>query len=244
MNDAKYSILFMRDDLDVRRFRLNAFWLKALVVSLALLVLVALIGIYFGTTSLMENVRLGNQNKELSQHLAEAELRLTTLGNMEKILESYDSHDVQRLMDQEQPGTPPAAKDAASTPPSEPVNPAVNLSTLFARIDTGAVRFEDMRLSLESKTLSVSFNLINNLDNTQLSGDNKLALVTNDGRIVELPAKNADLSFQIQRRKPISARVPLPEGLNRDNVFGLRLTVTREDGKVVFSETYPLARLD
>ncbi|WP_022663435.1 hypothetical protein [Paucidesulfovibrio longus] len=242
MNDAKYSILFMRDDLDVRRFRLNPFWLKSIFVSLTLLVLVAAAGIYFGATSLRDNLRLRHENKELSQRLDEAELRLSTLGNMEKILESYDTKELQSLLSPEKAETPEA--EAKPTAPSEPAKPAVDLSSIFAKTDTGAVRLEDVRLEIEQKQVLVSFNLLNNLGNTQLSGDTRLALVANNGEVIELPAKNADLSFQIQRRKPIRARVPLPDGLDRANVFGLRLTVTREDGKVVFSETYPQYRVD
>ena len=30
MSDPKYSVLFMRDDTDVKRYRVSPFWLKAL----------------------------------------------------------------------------------------------------------------------------------------------------------------------------------------------------------------------
>lgn len=239
MNDAKYSILFMRDDLDVRRYRLNPFWLKSLAILLALMVVIATAGIYFGATSLLENLQLNSENKELSRRLEEAELRLTTLGNMEKILESYDTRELQSLLGAEKSDAPDTV--VAETTAAVPVEtkPPVDLTSIFSKTDTGAVRLEEMSLRIESNAVLLSFNLINNLDNIQLTGESKLALVTNDGQLIEIKSKNADLSFQIQRRKPIRAKVPLPEGLNRGDVFGLRLTVMREDGKVVFSETFP-----
>jgi hypothetical protein len=234
MNDAKYSILFMRDDLDVRRFRLNPFWLKALVVVLILLVVVAAGGIYFGATALVDNISLQRANQDLTRRLEEAEVRLTTLSNMEKTLESYDSRELQSLL-----STGHTDSETNADEPEIPAEPTVDLSSVFANVDTGAVRLENVRLDVEGRRVQISFNLLNNLNNTQLSGDTHLALVSNDGRIVELEAKGADLSFQIHRRKPMRARVALPESLEPDNVFGLRLTVTREDGKVIFSETYP-----
>ncbi|SKA83628.1 hypothetical protein SAMN02745704_01686 [Paucidesulfovibrio gracilis DSM 16080] len=237
MNDTKYSILFMRDDLDVRRFRLNPFWLKALVFTLVMLVVLASGGIYFGATALLDNLALKRENTELARRLKEAELRLTTLENMEKILESYDSSDLQSLLQ-----NPEATTDTAAD--ADDQTPDINLSELFPRVDTGSVRLEDMRLNLGPKQLQVNFNLLNNLNNTLLSGDTELALVTNDGRVVPLETQGTDLSFQIQRRKPMRARISLPDAVEADSVYGVRLTVKREDGKVIFSETYPQHRLD
>ncbi|MEF2143812.1 MAG: hypothetical protein V3573_00070 [Desulfovibrionaceae bacterium] len=233
MSDSKYSILFMRDDKDVRAFRLNPFWLKALLVGLVLLVVTAVAGVYFGATSLLENLRFKNENKELVSRLSEAELRLSSLANMEKILESYDSREVESMLTTE-PAQPEPVKS----------EPTIDLNSIFSKVDTGAVRLEDLKLEIGPERVEVMFNLLNNLNNTQLAGAISLALVTNDGRTLDLEADDADLSFQIQRRKPVRAQVALPEGVAKENVFGLRLTVKRADGKVVYSETYSQSTME
>lgn len=85
-----YSVLFMRDDCGVIRFRLSGFWIKALVFLLALLLIGASLGgwgaYYFWNKHEIVKLEL----RELETVLSENRRHLERLANLEKILESND----------------------------------------------------------------------------------------------------------------------------------------------------------
>lgn len=228
MRDSKYSILFMRDDTDVRRFRVSPFWLRSYVIAQIVLVVLAGASLWLGITSFDDNAHLRAEKKELSKRLEDAELRLSTLGNMEKILEAYDKNELQALL---------------SAAPEEGVDEsqkAVDLAAIFTPINHGLIKVDEIKATLEGKALTVNFKIENPKPDTVLSGIADLAVIATDGSIFPLDTKTSDLSFQIQRRKFARTSVKLPESVNKDNAFGLRISIKRSDGKVIFSETYPL----
>lgn len=228
MRDSKYSILFMRDDTDVRRFRISPFWLRGYIIAQIALIVIAAVALYIGITSYSDNAGLRNDNKELVQRLEDAELRLSTLGNMEKILEAYDKSELQSLL----AATPEDGVDSSQK--------AIDLAAIFTPINHGLVIVEEIKASLENHTLTLNFKVENPKPDTVLSGVTDLAIIATDGSIYPLETKKADLTFQIQRRKFARTSVNLPEGVNKDNAFGLRISIKRSDGKVIFSETFPL----
>lgn len=228
MSDSKYSVLFMRDDRDVTRYRISPFWLKMFVFSQIFLLLCAVGGIYMGARGFGINASLHSEKKALEQRLVDAEVRLERLGNMEKILESYDPTELQSLLS--------AATTEAEQPQSQE---PVDLNKIFIRMDTRQVGVENMQAKLAGSKLSVSFELNNLQASKSMAGQADFIYLTKDGRIVDAETNKNDLSFQIQRFKRIQTDFLLPEGMDKKDLFGLRLEIRGKDGDVIFAETYP-----
>ncbi len=228
MRDSKYSILFMRDDTDVRRFRISPFWLRGYIIAQVVLVLVTVGSLYFGIISWYDNYTLSSEKQELDKRLEDAELRLSTLGNMEKILEAYDKKELQTLLAQ----TPEDIANQSQT--------TVDLSAIFKPVDDGLVVVDEIKATFKNSQLTVNFTVGNPKPATTITGRASLTLIATNGTIHPLKAKTSDLSFQIQRRKFVRATMGLPENLSQSKAFGLRISITNSEGKVIFGKTYPL----
>ncbi|MGE4424292.1 MAG: hypothetical protein AB7D39_18480 [Pseudodesulfovibrio sp.] len=229
MSDSKYSVLFMRDDRDVTRYRLSPFWLKMFVFSQVFLLLCAAGGIYMGVRGFRINAALHSQKKDLEQRLVDAEVRLERLGNMEKILESYDPAELQSLL------------SAATTEAEQQPEPRedINLNKIFTRTDTRQVGVENMQAKLTGRKLTVSFELNNLQASKSMAGQADFIYLTKSGQSEDAETNKDDLAFQIQRFKRIRTTFLLPEGMERKDLFGLRLEIKGKDGDVIFAETYP-----
>jgi hypothetical protein len=228
MSDSKYSVLFMRDDRDVTRYRVSPFWLKMFIFVQIFLLLCAAGGIYTGVRGLKKNADLRSENKSLEQRLVDAEVRLERLGNMEKILQSYDPAELQSLL------------SAATTEvEQEKEQETVDLNRIFTRVDTQIVGVENLQARISNRKMTVSFEL-NNLQSARaVVGQAALSFVKKDGSVATAKANTDDLSFQIQRFKRIQTAFLLPDGLEQKDLFGLRLEIKGKDGDVIFAETYP-----
>ena len=228
MSDSKYSVLFMRDDRDVTRYRVSPFWLKMFIFIQVFLLLCAAGGIYAGVRGLKKNADLRSENKSLEQRLVDAEVRLERLGNMEKILQSYDPAELQSLL------------SAATTEvEQEKEQEAVDLNRIFTRVDTQIVGVENLQARISNRKMTVSFEL-NNLQSARaVVGQAALSFVKKDGSVATAKTNSNDLSFQIQRFKRIQTAFLLPDGVEQKDLFGLRLEIKGKDGDVIFAETYP-----
>lgn len=230
MSDSKYSVLFMRDDRDVTRYRVSPFWLRMFLFSQVFLLLCAVGGIYMGVRGFRVNSALHSENRDLEQRLVDAEVRLERLGNMEKILESYDPAELQSLL------------SAATSEVEEhkDVRPEVDLNRIFVRTDTRQVGVENMQAKLAGNKLDVTFELNNLLASTAMAGQADFIFLTKDGTALAAKTNKSDLSFQIQRFKRMETSIPLPDGRDKKDLFALRLVIKGKDGDVIFAETYPL----
>ena len=230
MSDSKYSVLFMRDDRDVTRYRVSPFWLRMFVISQIFLLLCAVGGIYMGVRGFGINSALHTENKNLEQRLVDAEVRLERLGNMEKILESYDPTELQSLL------------SAATTEVEEQkdVRPEVDLNKIFIRTNTRQVGVENMQARLSGSKLTVTFELNNLEASKSMAGQADFIFLTKAGTALTAKTNKGDLSFQIQRFKRMETNFPLPEGSDKKDLFALRLIIKGKDGDVIFAETYPL----
>jgi hypothetical protein len=229
MSNSKYSVLFMRDDRDVTRYRVSPFWLKMFIFIQVFLLLCAAGGIFMGVRGVKRNMDLRAENKSLEQRLVDAEVRLERLGNMEKILQSYDPAELQSLL------------SAATTElEREKEQEAVDLNRIFTRVDTQLVSVENLQAKVNSRKMTVSFDL-NNLQSARaVVGQAAISFVKKDGGTQTPKTNTSDLSFQIQRFKRIQTTFTLPDGLEQKDLFGLRLEIKGNDGDVIFAETYPL----
>lgn len=229
MSEAKYSVLFMRDDSDVRRYRIRPFWLKFFFLFMSLLILCAGLGAYVGYTFWKGGQSLKQDNKSLQQRLVEAEVRLERLGNMEKILESHDPAELQALLN----ATP-------TEPEPAPEPPKINLNSIFDRVDKRLVAVENMQARISGRNVTASFDLNNLQTSNPLSGHADFQVVLTDGETVDIKTNRNDLSFQIQRFKRMRTTFTLPGGMDAKGLFGLRVVINGSDGQVVYRETYPL----
>jgi len=228
MSDSKYSVLFMRDDKDVTRYRVSPFWLKMFFFMLIFLGLCAAGGIYMGVRGFKINAGLQAENKGLEQRLVDAEVRLERLGNMEKILQSYDPAELQSLL------------SAATSEVEQKVEPVqIDLNKVFVRVDTQQVGVENLQAKITKRKINVSFELNNLQASKSVNGQAVLSFIKKDGSVVPAKLKKSDLGFQIQRFKRIQTSFLLPDGLEEKDLFGLRLEIKGKGGDVIFAETYP-----
>lgn len=229
MSNSKYSVLFMRDDRDVTRYRVSPFWLRVFVFTQIFLFLCAAGGIYMGVRGFKINNDLQGENKGLEQRLVDAEVRLERLGNMEKILQSYDPAELQSLL------------SSANTEAQQKEEPkeTVDLNKVFVRVDSRQVGVENLQAKIAQSKVSVSFELNNLQTSTAVIGQGDLTFVTKAGKSVEAKVKKSDLRFQIQRFKRVQTTFLMPEGMERKDLFGLRLEIKGKGGDVIFAETYP-----
>lgn len=224
MKNASYSVLFMRDDADVKTLRVSPRRLRLLLWASAGLAVVVLIGLIVGLRSFVGYRSLLSERRDLEVKLAEAQVDLERLGNLEKL----------------QKGGAPSAKESGKDAGHAPDKSPQAAGRAFAKINSGTIGVENFKAQLSGGSLSTTFDL-NNKAQGSASGSISLLLLRNDGSLTELDAATAsDLTYQIQRFKRISAIARVPEGVSRREALGLRVEIKNSDGEVILGETYSL----
>ncbi|EPR37628.1 hypothetical protein dsx2_0560 [Desulfovibrio sp. X2] len=254
-NDTKYNVLFMRDDTHVRRFRVSPGLMKGLVWGVGLLVLLACLAVYGGIHFWRINAGLASENRTLRQQLAEANIRLERLSNVEKILKSNDPEDMQSLLGTTPDGKggdakakdagQPAAQASQAVQPqvAMPAAPPPNLVELFSHTDMHQASLDNVQARFSGNGMQLRMDLNNLLADKTLNGRVDIFVLNNSGRMEGVSAPDSDLVFSIQRFKRIQASFDLPKGMERNEVFAVRIVIKGQEGKAIFSETYPLARI-
>jgi hypothetical protein len=223
MKNASYSVLFMRDDADVKTLRVSPRRLKLLLWASAGLGVIVLIGLIVGLRSFVGYRSLLSERRDLEVKLAEVQVDLERLGNLDKL----------------QKGGAKDAKDAKDSGHAADKSPQA-ASRAFAKVNAGTIGVENFRAQLSGSSLATTFDL-NNKAQASASGSITLLLLRNDGSLIELDAATAsDLTYQIQRFKRISATARVPEGLTRREALGLRVEIKNSDGEVILGETFSL----
>jgi len=220
--DSNFSVLFMRDDSDVKTYRVSPRRLKVLLWVAGVVALLMLIALAVGLRSFVGYRALLTERRDLESSLAEAQVNLERLGNLDKIQKSQGNS--------KEPGAKGQA-DAKAAP--------VSAQRVFTQVNTGAMTVENFRGQVNAQALNITFDL-NNRASGALSGDIRLLLLRSDGSLIPLEAPAQDLSYQIQRFKRISTSAPIPEGLTRREALGLRIEIKTSEGELIFGETYAL----
>ncbi|MDQ7834763.1 MAG: hypothetical protein RDU24_05225 [Humidesulfovibrio sp.] len=222
--DSNFSVLFMRDGSDVKSFRVSPRRLKLLLWIAGILGLLVTIALAVGLRSFVGYRLLLNERRSLESSLAEAQVNLERLGNLDKIQKAQ-------------------GKDSGKGQAAEKSSPAsaqpASAQRAFAQVNTGAMTVENFRGQVGSQSVSVTFDL-NNRASGALSGEIRLLLLRNDGSLTPLDVPAQDLTYQIQRFKRISTSAPVPEGLTRREALGLRIEIKTSEGELIFGETYAL----
>jgi len=219
--DSNFSVLFMRDGSDVKSFRVSPRRLKLLLWIAGIAALLVTIALAVGLRSFVGYRLLLSERRSLESSLAEAQVNLERLGNLDKI---------QKSQGKDAGGAKGQAADKSSPATAQRV---------FSLVNTGAMTVENFRGQVGSQNVNVTFDL-NNRASGALSGDIRLLLLRNDGSLTTLDVPSQDLTYQIQRFKRISTSAPVPEGLTRREALGLRIEIKTSEGELIFGETYAL----
>ncbi|MHC1752498.1 hypothetical protein [Humidesulfovibrio sp.] len=221
MKNSSYSVLFMRDDADVKTLRVSPRRLKLLLwISLGLTVVV-FIGLVVGLRSFVGYRSLLAERRGLEVQLAEAQVSLERLNNLDKLQKTAAP-------------APPGNGSAKNADKTQPVGRA------FTKVDTGTIGVENFRAQLTAEGVATTFDL-NNRAQGSSTGGITLLLLRSDGTLTELDVPSrSDLTYQIQRFKRISATGRAPAGLTRREALGLRVEIKNSDGEVILGETYAL----
>ncbi|UZP67176.1 hypothetical protein N1030_16500 [Desulfovibrio mangrovi] len=227
MNE-KYSVLFMRDDTKVHRFRISPMWLKLLIWLQLILVITASLGFYAGYNYWKQNAALQSERIDLQRELRATQVQLERLENIEQILQSNDPEELQALF-----GT-------MSIEDSSKEKPSVDLSALLATEDVQLVSVENVMLKpADDATIRVSFD-INNLDASKtIDGIAVLSLIGRDGQIFPINADSKDLKFTISRFKKVVASFSPPETMALKDMYALRIAISAEN-KTVLKDLFPI----
>lgn len=225
MPNRSYSVLFMRDDADVKTLRVSPKRLKLLLWTLAGAAVVVFVLLVLGLRSFVGYRTLVSERRDLEVKLAEAQVSLERLGNLDKL-----QHGAPAKADK--PDAKADARPDARTDKSG--------HRAFQRQDKGTIAVDNLRGQLSGSTLTISFDL-NNRAQGSAAGAITLLLLKSDGSLTELEASNpADLTYQIQRFKRISASARVPEKTIRKEALGLRMEIKNSDGELILGETYAL----
>ncbi len=229
-----YSVLLLREDQQVRRFRFNLVWVRLLIYSFILLALVAAGGMYLSVTFWKENHELASELQKLRRVAQLQNVKLNSLQNMENILQAHDPDGLQALLSsvQREQGVTVSA-------------PEVDLQATFKRVDTDVCSVKDVLLrEQEDGKLRLEFTLTNDLEaGKTITGFVEASFITRAGSLVHLDLPEAEMSFHIQRFRSFAAEFTLPEGLLLEELYAFRLLAIAEDGQEVFSRAYPLSSI-
>lgn len=226
----KFSVLLMRDDLQVKRFRIHPNWFRVILFVFFLLAVVSVGGLYFSWTFWHDNIELTGEVQQLQHRVQQQEVKLTSLENMERILELHDPEELQMLI-----------ASAATPQPASELSDVVDLKDIFKSVEGKGATLEDVALeTLDEGGYRLRF-VLKNLDkgDENLTGYIEASLISRDGHLLELKFPIDEMSFHIQRFRTFSSVFSLPRGLVINDVYALRLQVIAEDGEVVYSKTYP-----
>jgi len=219
----------MRDDSQVRRYRLRAGWFKLFFYVQTILLIAAVGGSYAGIKFWGQHLELANENKAKQEELAAMSIQLERLQNIEEILKTNDPAEIKSLFN-------------AVTKEREPLQPSIDLNDLFVSKDLQVAAVANLQLKQKADDLRISFEL-NNMSDEVLSGRSRIYAITNDAQAIEVQGEEAELSFEIQRFRRVNSRLQLPEKVTLDSVFAIRLVITDNENQELFVQTYPLSNI-
>lgn len=212
MQGHTYTIKLMRDDGEARTFRVSGrgvTWAAAAAFALGLAVCSAL---GLGLHSFIGVQRLEAERGGLEERLADMLVQLERKRNLQ-------------LLSTDPPRPPSPRSEARPAPAAQPP----------ARVDTGVCALAGLELHRSGAALSVAFDLVNR-GRGEASGRIRLLLLRGASAPAG-PDEAASITYRIQRRKHVTARLRPPKGLGPEDIRGLRVEVTDAAGAVLLVET-------
>ncbi|WP_045216623.1 hypothetical protein [Desulfonatronovibrio magnus] len=230
MSSHKYNVILMRDDTSVKRFRLSPFWIRFIVLIFLLLLSSTVAGGYY-TYFFYNQYQTLKVSCQLDRDaLVQANRELTRLQNISTMLESHNDEKLRSLL-------------AQSKERPRVYSERVDLQDIFDLVDSGLVGITNVQARFVRDSMRVQLE-VNNLDSGQtVSGRVHIFLVRNDGLMIDLNLEDRDLDFSINRFKSMDTTFELPEVMDQDTIFALRIKANDNEGQVLYSETYPLSHV-
>lgn len=263
-----YSLIIMRDSSQkVRRLRINTQVIKFGLIFLLLLALLVSGGIIFSFHSIGQFASLSNKNTELKTSLAEAQMQLERLQNVETFLKNSEEvalnqtpldkdssirdlpkDQTAEINTQEVVATvfPETVNETTEATTSEEADstPTISPSAIATVVVDSPAKISDVDISVRSpKSVRLSFDLNNETPGVTLTGNVQLSLVTKQGKIHKLIVPRQNMIFQINYYKRMDTAFPLPEGVALADIKSLRLMVTA-NGKELQTDIVPFPELD
>lgn len=247
VGSGRIDILVLRDAANVGRYNLPVWLARLLVLTPAVLVLLLAAAVAVAYHLHRDNTALTERGAALRLELDAAGEGLLRLANLEKVLRGKDPTELKTLVGSYNPDNPgwwkshfAAGQDAGPAQAEGRERP--DLSRLLARVDANQVVVDNLRIKFDNRRLNLGFDLGSAGHQAVLSGRLELGLVGNDGGFLPLKCEKDELSFQIQRTKPVSLSLALPAKIEPRDLYGLRLVVVDGAGKPVFAQVYPTGK--
>jgi len=228
LKPAKYNVLFMRDDRQVKRFRFSLGWIKFFIVFLLFLLLVAGLGGYFSVVFFSENRKLNSEVVSLRESLEKTKSELNRLQNIRDIVESFNEQDIATALQ--------SRNNSTESGPSRP-----NLAKIFKKVDKHIIAVDHIQARVRNSSIHLRFELNNLLEDRKIKGRVNIAMISESGKIVEMDVKNEDLSFEINHFKKVGVSFKVPKESMQQDLFALRLSIVNEDKELIYSETFPFS---
>ncbi len=230
MRGTRYNIILMRDDTSVKRFRLRPFWLKFFIIAFVFLFCSSIAGGYIAYVLYEEKEAISRSYQNKEEMLSESRRELQRLQNVEKMLKSYNELDQSSLL--------------AGSRRKEEAKSVVDLSGMFGLVDKGMVGISNVQARfVRDNRMRVQFEVNNLQSEGTVSGRVFLFLIRQDGLEIDLGLDDNDLDFAIARFKNVDVTFDLPEAVNEDSIFALRVVARDISGNEIYAETFPFSHI-
>ncbi|WP_066851933.1 hypothetical protein [Halodesulfovibrio spirochaetisodalis] len=227
----KYSVLIMRDDTNVRRYRVSPSSLRMLLIVLSCVVLVAVCGIFTSASLWKKNTALMNERHGIQKELRDLKVYVERLENIEQILQSNDPEELQALF------------SSMSVAASTELPPPIDLSSMLQSIDTDMVEVSNLKLQKATGgNLRLSLKLDNKNAKGNIRGSILLSFITKNGKVVVVDANKKDMDFSINRFKRIVTTFTVPESILLNEAYALQLSITNKK-TTLLQRIYPMKEL-
>jgi hypothetical protein len=231
----RYNVIFMRDDTPVRSFRLSPLWLKLLFIFFLLLIIVSMTGVYWSFVFFQEKKQEAGLYQLKVESFEQMKKELNRLQNVEKILENYNEHELRSFLVNHQQEQREQAQEVSSAD--------VDLRVILDSVDKNIVGVSNVRISFVQNRMRVQLEVNNMQGKGPVSGAISLYLIKNNGDILNLDLEESDLRYSITRFRTMDNTFDLPESLDHESIFGLRVTAKNDENYVVYTRVFPVSSI-
>ena len=227
----KYSVLIMRDDTNVRRYRVSPSSLRMLLIVFFCVLLVATCGIFASFSLWEKNTELTTERRTMQKELRDLKVYVERLENIEQILQSNDPEELQALF------------SSMSVAASTEMPPPVDLTSILQTVDANLVVVSNLKLQQATGgNLRLSLKLDNKNAKGTIRGAITLSFITREGKVVAIDASEKDMNFSINRFKRIVTTFSIPEAILLQDAYALQLNIN-SNKSTLLQKIYPIKDL-
>lgn len=239
----KFNLLLIHDDGRAFKFRISGRTMQFGIVASLVLILGGICGIWFGSVLWQENRKLNRIERNLQQEMAELNVQVERLQNMELLYKRSKSQTAETYPIAVISPEPIAADEDDDLPPDthpETIHvmqrPDIMANPDLSEINTKAVRVVNMSVRISSERTLISMDLHNDTQ-SQLSGNAVFSFISENGD--HMPLSYEDQYFRISRFKKVVATTTLPATGGNISNAALLVEIKSSDGTLMFRKLYP-----